>query len=70
MIVEFDKSFGKSLLSITDQPLLRRIEKAILQMEEAQSIADLPHAKKLGGFKIYYRLRIGDYRLGFERIDR
>jgi mRNA interferase RelE/StbE len=69
MIVEFDKSFEKSLDKIKNKSLFLQIEKTILKFEKSKSLADLPNIKKLTGFKNYYRLRIGEYRLGFEKID-
>jgi mRNA interferase RelE/StbE len=69
MIIEFDKSFEKSLDKIKNKSLFTRIEKIILEFEKSKSLADLPNIKKLTGFKNYYRLRLGEYRLGFEKID-
>ena len=69
MIVEFDKSFDKSLDKIKDVSLFPRIEKIILTIEKAQSISEIQNVRKLVGFKAYYRIRIGDYRLGFEKIN-
>ena len=69
MIVEFDKSFDKSLEKISDKSLFPRIERAIINLEKAKSLADIPNLKKLVGFKEYYRVRIGDYRLGFEKLS-
>ena len=69
MIVEFDKSFSKSLDKIKDSTILRRIESTLLKLEEAESLKDIRNLKKLSGFKSYYRIRIGNYRLGLEQID-
>ena len=69
MIIEFDKSFEKSLDKIKNKSLFIRIEKTILEFEKSKSLTDLTNIKKLTGFKNYYRLRIGEYRLGFEKID-
>ena len=69
MIIEFDKSFEKSLDKIKNKLLFPRIEKIILEFEKSKSLTDLPNIKKLTGFKNYDRLRIGEYRLGFEKID-
>jgi len=69
MIVEFDKSFEKYLDKIRDSTLLTRIEKVIIKIEESDSLVDLPNVKKLSGFQNYYRIRISDYRIGFEKID-
>jgi mRNA interferase RelE/StbE len=69
MKVEFDKSFGKSLEKIRNKSLFPRIEKLILDCEKAKSLTELRNIKKLTGFKNYYRFRMGEYRIGFERTD-
>ena len=68
MIVEFDKSFEKWLSKITDKPLLKKIEKVIIQLESVQSLDQVSNVKKLTGYKSYFRIQIGSYRLGFELI--
>ena len=69
MILEFDKSFEKSLDKITDKSLFNKIYKLIQQIETANSLSELSNVKKLSGFKNYYRVRLGDYRIGFEKIN-
>lgn len=69
MIIEFDKSFEKTLDKIKDKSLFSRINKIIINFEKANSLSELINVKKLSGFKNYYRIRIGEYRLGFEKID-
>lgn len=70
MNVEFDKSFEKWLSKITDKNLLKKIEKVIIQLETVQSLDQISHLKKLTGFKNYFRVQIGSYRLGFELIKK
>ena len=65
MIVEFDKSFDKSLDNIKDVSLSPKIEKIIFNIENAKGISEIKNVRKLVGFKSYYRIRVGDYRLGF-----
>ena len=65
MIVEFDKSFDKSLDKIKDVSLSPKIEKIIFNIENAKGISEIKNVRKLVGFKSYYRIRVGDYRLGF-----
>jgi mRNA interferase RelE/StbE len=67
--VEFDKSFLKSLDKLKDQQLFAKIRKLIEEAEKAPDLKNLKQVKKLTGFKSYYRIRLGDYRLGFEEID-
>ena len=49
-----------------ENSFLRRIEKVILKMESSQSIDQIQNVRKLVGFKRYYRVKLGNYRLGFE----
>lgn len=69
MIVEFDKSFEKSLDKIKDRKLLERIKSVILNAEKVSSLEEIPNVKKLTGFSSYYRIKLGDYRLGLEKLD-
>jgi len=69
MIVEFDRSFSKSLNRVRDTLILKRIERTIIQLEKTPSLRAVSNIRKLTGFKDYYRIRIGDYRLGFEQIN-
>lgn len=66
MVVEFDKSFSKSLDKLKDSEVKRRIEHIIIDFDKAEIITDIKNVKKLVGFKTYYRIRIGDYRLCIE----
>ncbi len=64
MLTRFKQSFAKDLRRIGEQSALRRIRDAIEQVEQAASLAEVPQLKKLSGGGPYYRLRIGDYRVG------
>jgi mRNA interferase RelE/StbE len=63
--VEFRKSFEKDLGKIRDEDLLSRIKAAIEEVEAAESLLDVNNIKKLKADGDYYRIRIGDYRIGF-----
>lgn len=69
MIVEFDKSFEKAINKINDEALLLKVESWILKLEGASQFKSISGIKKLQGFKTYYRIRIGEYRLGFEQLS-
>ncbi len=69
MIVRFDKSFSKALDKIKDKNILQRIESVIQKAEETDSFEQLSNTKKLIGFTVYYRIKVGDYRIGFELIN-
>ena len=69
MEIIFDRSFNKSLDKIADKDVRKKIEQIILALEEADSLSQIANVKKLQGFKIFYRIRVGDYRLGIELED-
>jgi mRNA interferase RelE/StbE len=70
MIVEFDKSFDKSIRKISNPIIFKRVERIILEFDKAATLLEIHHIKKLTGFRNYYRIRIGDYRLGVELINK
>ena len=64
MNVEFRKSFEKDLSKIRDAELLQRIQAVIEEVEAIDSLLDLTNVKKLKAEGDYYRIRVGDYRIG------
>ena len=64
MKVNGEKSFERDVSKIRDKVLLKKLMDAIVQMENASSIFEIRNCKKIEGYDNYYRLRIGDYRLG------
>lgn len=68
MIVRFEASFAKDLRGINDKSLLGRVGQIIDEVKQAESLAAIRSMKKLKGHDHFYRIRIGDYRLGLELI--
>ncbi len=66
MKVSFDKSFYKRLVKIKDKAILEKVKAVILLVENASDLQQIPNIKKMEGFKYFYRIRIGDYRVGME----
>ena len=64
MKIEFRSSFAKDLKNIRDRNLLRRVSEKIEEVERAKSLSEISQLKKLRGHAAYYRIRIGDYRVG------
>ncbi len=64
MKTEFRASFSRDLRKIRDKTLLNRVRKAIEEVETANALEEISHLKKLRGNPHYYRIRLGDYRLG------
>ena len=64
MKVRFKGSFAGDLRALSDKALLSRIRALIENVEKAETLADLAGLKKLRGGGAYYRIRVGDYRVG------
>ena len=69
MNIEFRKSFEKDLLKILDADLFQRIQEAIEHVENAEKLNEVSNLKKLKGDGDYYRIRLGDYRIGIKFND-
>jgi mRNA interferase RelE/StbE len=65
MQVEFLSKFCKDLDYISQKSVKINIKKLINLVEAADNLNEIPNLKKLVGFKSAYRVRIGDYRVGF-----
>ena len=68
MTVTVSKSFEKDILQITDKKLASQVIAVIGRIETSPSLTALPNVKKMQAKGSYYRIRLGQYRLGF-RFD-
>jgi mRNA interferase RelE/StbE len=62
--VAFRESFEKDLHRIGDTRILERVKKLIESVEISKSLRELKNLKKLKREGYYYRVRVGDYRIG------
>jgi mRNA interferase RelE/StbE len=60
----FKESFAKDLEKITDGEFLAQVRRVIEFTEEAPTLREIPHMKKLLASGKYFRIRIGQYRIG------
>jgi mRNA interferase RelE/StbE len=68
MNVQFEAKFAKDLKQISDGRLLKAAKELILACKEAESLTAISQVKKLKGHDSFYRVRIGDYRIGMELV--
>jgi len=54
----------RDLKKIQDEALRRRVKEAIEKVEAAETLRELPNLTKLSGTSGFYRIRVGDYRIG------
>jgi mRNA interferase RelE/StbE len=64
MKVEFRESFAKDLRSVRDRTLFTRVKQVIESAEQARNLDEISNIRKLRSTEQYYRIRIGDYRIG------
>jgi mRNA interferase RelE/StbE len=60
----FRSSFIKDLKSIKSRTVLESLAKLIENVEVAQDLRRIPEVKKLKAKGNYYRIRLGNYRVG------
>jgi mRNA interferase RelE/StbE len=65
MKLQFEKSFLKDIEKLNDKSIAIKLKAKLIELEEQSDLTSIPNIKKLKGHKVYYRLKIGDYRLGF-----
>ena len=64
MNVVFKNSFVKDLRKIKERALGMRVKEAIESIEQATTLQQIANLKQLKGSADYYRIRVGDYRIG------
>jgi mRNA interferase RelE/StbE len=64
MQVEFRKTFKQDLKGLKDGKALKRIQKAVEEVELASTLSEIRNIKSLQGHENFYRIRVGDYRVG------
>ena len=64
MQVEFRKTFKQDLKSLKDGKVLKRIQKVVEEVELAKALSEIRNVKLLQGHEDFYRIRVGDYRIG------
>lgn len=68
MKTEFKSSFARDLRKIRDKETLEKIQRLILLVEQVESLESVPGVKRLQSEEPYYRIRLGDYRVGISII--
>ncbi len=66
MTTDFKSSFLNDIKKVCDRKVAAGIKQAIMSVENAATMRDIPNLKKLKGFKSgnYYRIKVGGFRVG------
>lgn len=64
MNVTFRKSFARDIKKIKNARVLKRVQVAVEELETAETLQQVTHLKKMSGGGNFFRIRVGDYRIG------
>ena len=67
MTVEYSARFIKDLKALKGTPAFAKIKELAFEAFPSAATPDaIPHFAKLEGYDNYYRIRVGDYRIGLK----
>ena len=66
MELEFRESFLKDVNRIKEKGVKKKIAAVITEAKAASSLPAIRNVKKMEGSEDYYRVRIGNYRIGIK----
>ncbi len=66
MKFDFRKSFSKDLKKVKNKNLLNQVKEVIEAVEKARNLKNLTDTKQLSSEGKYFRIRLGDYRIGLK----
>lgn len=69
MKFSIEKSFDRDTDRVKNKRVLRKLHQLISMIGDVDTIGKIPHTRKLHGHPSYYRIKLGDYRLGMEAIS-
>jgi mRNA interferase RelE/StbE len=62
---KYRKDFLDEVRAVPQVKTRARIEQVLLQVESVNILSAIPNIKKIQGYESYFRIRVGDYRIGF-----
>ena len=67
MKILYTKKFNKDLDSIVhDEELKKHLLQLLQELQQKSSLAEMRNIRKIQGYEEYFRVRMGDYRLGIK----
>ena len=64
MEIELQRGFAKDIRRIPKQ-VQKQVASVIQLIIAANTLDDIPHLKQLSGYPNYFRIKMGQYRMGF-----
>ena len=67
MEVRFEASFERDLKKVKDRNLLKNVKNVINSVKKTEDLRKIKNCSKLKGYKTFYRIKIGEYRIGIDK---
>jgi len=68
MKIEYEKRFLKELFKLQDKQIKEMVEKFVFnELPLFNSLRDAQKIEKMSGYKEYYKVRFGNYRIGIKK---
>ena len=68
MRLRFERSLLKDIKHLQTKTK-EELKRVLAELQEAKSLREVRGCTKLKGYSSYYRIRIGDYRLGLKDLE-
>ncbi|MCD6291631.1 MAG: type II toxin-antitoxin system RelE/ParE family toxin [Anaerolineae bacterium] len=69
MQVAYEASFLRDLKRVRSKKIRRQVQQVIDEVKRASNLHEVLGLMKLRGYETFYRIRVGDYRIGVEVLD-
>ncbi len=69
MKVAYEAAFLRDLKRVRSKKVRRRVQRVIEEVKKASAPHEILGLTKLRGYETFYRIRVGDYRIGIEIVD-
>lgn len=66
MKIAYKSSFLKAIQKLKEADLKDAIFESVINAENTNVISEIKNIKKLKGYSSYYRIRVGNYRIGLK----
>jgi len=66
MEILFEKAFERDIRKIGSRSVLHKLREVILHIKQATKISEIKNIRKIEGTKLFYRIKLGNYRIGIE----
>lgn len=69
MRVAYEAAFLRDLKRVRSKKIRHQIQRVVDEVKRASNPHEILSLTKLHGYEMFYRIRVGDYRIGIEIVD-